>query len=139
MKRPDYVNNSVQRQLAEEVTRLFMAMRGFWEALKATEALRPGAETQLDAEAIEGIAEDIPSCSLAYERVLNASLVDLSVSTGLLASKSAARRLLKQGGLYLNNRRIDSDGKIIEASDIVDGKLLLLSAGKKNKMVVRIS
>lgn len=139
MKRPDYVNNSVQRRLAEEVTCFVHGNEGLLEALKATEALRPGAETQLDAEAIEGIAEDIPSCSLAYEQVLNAFLVDLSVSTGLLASKSAARRLLKQGGLYLNNRRIDSDGKIIEASDIVGGKLLLLSAGKKNKMVVRIS
>lgn len=139
MKRPDYVHNSVQRRLAEEVTRFVHGKEGLLEALKATEALRPGAETQLDSEAIEGIAEDIPSCSLAYEQVLNSSLIDLTVSTGLLGSKSAARRLLKQGGLYLNNRRIDSDDKVIDASDIVDEKVLLLSAGKKNKLVVRIS
>jgi tyrosyl-tRNA synthetase len=70
---------------------------------------------------------------------LNQSLVDLSVSSGLFDSKSAARRLLKQGGLYLNNSRVDSENKKIEAADIVDGRVLLLSAGKKNKVLVRIA
>ncbi|CBI22389.3 unnamed protein product, partial [Vitis vinifera] len=103
------------------------------------DVVRPGAETKLDWKTIEGIAKDVPSCSLSYDEVLNLSLLDLSISTGLLESKSAARRLLKQGGLYLNNNRIDSEAKRIEAEDIVDGKVLLLSAGKKNKVVVRIS
>lgn len=139
MKRPGYVPNTAQRRLAEEVTRFVHGEEGLVEALKATEALRPGAETQLDWKTIEGIAEDVPSCSLAYDQVLNLSLVDLSVSAGLFDSKSAARRLLKQGGLYLNNSRVDSESKRVEAEDIVDGKVLLLSAGKKNKVVVRIA
>lgn len=139
MKKPGYAPNTAQRRLAEEVTRFVHGEEGLAEALKATEALRPGAETQLESETIEGIAGDVPSCSLAYAQVLNSSLVDLSVSTGLLSSKSAARRLLKQGGLYLNNKRVDGEEKTIEEPDIIDGKVLLLSAGKKNKMVIRIS
>ncbi|KAK3029755.1 hypothetical protein RJ639_038032 [Escallonia herrerae] len=139
MGREGYVMNSAQRRLAEEVTGFVHGEEGLAEALKATEALRPGAETRLDWKTIEGIAEDVPSCSLPYDQVLSIPLLDLSVSTGLLESKSAARRLLKQGGLYLNNSRVDGDGRKIEAEDIVDGKILLLSAGKKNKMVVRIS
>lgn len=43
-----------------------------------------------------------------------------------------------QGGLYLNNEKVDDEGKAMAAEDIVDGKLLLLSAGKKNKLVVRM-
>ncbi|KAF5482281.1 hypothetical protein F2P56_002864, partial [Juglans regia] len=139
MGRPGYVPNSVQRRLAEEVTRFVHGEEGLSEAVKATQALRPGAEAKLDWQTIEGIAEDVPSCSLAYNEVLNLSLVDLSVSAGLLESKSAARRLLKQGGLYLNNSRVDGENKRIEAEDIVDGKVILLSAGKKNKVLVRIS
>ncbi|KAL5710979.1 tyrosine--tRNA ligase [Ranunculus cassubicifolius] len=139
MKKPGYVPNSAQKRLAEEVTRFVHGEEGLLEALKATEALRPGAETKLDWKTIEGIAEDIPSCSLSYDQVLNAALVDLCVSTGLLDSKSAARRLVKQGGLYLNNIKVASDGKTVDVGDIVEGKVLLLSAGKKNKMVVRIS
>ncbi|KAL5549298.1 hypothetical protein UlMin_004529 [Ulmus minor] len=139
MKRAGYVPNTAQRRLAEEVTRFVHGEDGLAEALKATEALRPGAETKLDWKTIEGIAEDVPSCSLAYDQVFNLSLVDLSVSAGLFESKSAARRLLKQGGLYLNNCRVDSESKRVESEDIVDGKVLLLSAGKKNKVVVWIS
>ncbi|KAL6883246.1 hypothetical protein ACP4OV_010660 [Aristida adscensionis] len=139
MQKPGYVPNTVQRRLAEEVTRFVHGDEGLVEALKATEALRPGAQTQLDSQTIEGIADDVPSCSLAYDQVLKSPLVDLAVSTGLLASKSAVKRLIKQGGLYLNNMRIDSEDKLVEEDDIVDGKVLLLSAGKKNKMVVRIS
>lgn len=139
MKRPGYVPNTAQRRLAEEVTRFVHGEDGLNEAVKATDALRPGAETKLDWKTIEAIAEDVPSCSLAYDQVLNVSLVDLSVSAGLFESKSAARRLLKQGGVYLNNNRVDSESKRIEPQDIVDDKVLLLSAGKKNKVVVRIA
>jgi len=45
---------------------------------------------------------------------------------------------VKEGGLYLNNRRDDNDDEMIQADDIVDLKVLLLCAGKKNKMVLRI-
>ncbi|KAK6128103.1 hypothetical protein DH2020_038157 [Rehmannia glutinosa] len=139
MQDPGYVPNTAQRRLAEEVTRFVHGEEGLNEALKATEALRPGAETRLDWKTIEAIAEDVPSFTLQQDQVLNLSLLELSVCTGLLESKSAARRLLKQGGLYLNNIRIDSEAKKIEPDDIVDGKVMLLSAGKKNKMIVRIS
>lgn len=139
MREPGYVPNTIQRRLAEEVTRFVHGEDGLTEALKATEALRPGSETKLDWKTIEGIAEGVPSCSLAYDEVLNMTLVDLSVSAGLFDSKSAARRLLKQGGVYLNNNRVNSENKRIEAEDIVDGKVLLLSAGKKNKVLVRIA
>lgn len=139
MRRPEYVPNTAQRRLAEEVTRFVHGQDGLDEALRATEALRPGAQTKLDSSMIEGIAEDIPSYLLPYDQVLNISVIDLSVSTGLIDSKSAARRLVKQGGLYLNNGKVDNEAKKIEVHDIVDGKLLLLSAGKKNKMVVRLS
>lgn len=139
MVSPGYVPNTAQRRLAEEVTRFVHGEDGLNEALEATEALKPGAETKLDWKTIVGIGEDVPCCSLEYDQVLNLSVVDLAVMSGLLESKSAARRLLKQGGLYLNNSRVDSESKKIEAIDIIDGKVLLLSAGKKNKMVVRIS
>lgn len=139
MQMAGYVPNTAQRRLAEEVTRFVHGNEGLHEALKATEALRPGAETKLDWKTIDGIAQDVPCCYLSYDQVLSLSLLDLCVSTGLIDSKSAARRLLKQGGLYLNNNRVDSEAKTIEADDIIEGKIILLSAGKKNKMVVRLS
>lgn len=140
LQAPDYVPNTAQRILAEEVTRFVHGQQGLDEALKATEALKPGgADSLKDWETILGILQDVPSCSLPYTQVLNVSVIDLSVSSGLLETKSAARRLLKQGGLYLNNTRVDNEAKKIETQDIIQGKILLLSAGKKNRIVVRIS
>ncbi|KAH0944281.1 hypothetical protein HID58_003918 [Brassica napus] len=42
------------------------------------------------------------------------SIVDVSGSSGLFESKSAARRLLKQGGVYMNNERVDDENKRVE-------------------------
>ncbi|KAL6495967.1 hypothetical protein OROGR_030530 [Orobanche gracilis] len=143
MIQEEYVPNTAQRRLAEEVTRFVHGEDGLKEAIKATEALRPGgggAETKLDDwKTIEAIAEDVPSFTLRQDQVLDLSVLELSVCSGLLESKSAARRLLKQGGLYLNSIRIDSEAKKIEPDDIVGGKVMLLSAGKKKKMLLRIS
>ncbi|CAG7890954.1 unnamed protein product [Brassica rapa] len=139
MRRPGYVPNSAQMKLAEEVTRFVHGEEGLKEAVKATEALRPGAETKLDWNLIERIAEDIPTCSLPIDRVSGVSIVDVSVSAGLFESKSAARRTLKQGGVYMNNERVDNENKRVEEEDIVEGKGLVLSSGKKNKVVIRIS
>ncbi|KAI0496584.1 hypothetical protein KFK09_022904 [Dendrobium nobile] len=115
MKKPSYLPNLAQKRLAEEVTRFVHGEEGLTEAVKATKALKPGSETELDPETIEGIA------------------------SSFLANKSSARRLIKQGGFYLNNKKVDNEGNMIEEFDIVSGKLLLLSARKKNKMVIKIS
>ncbi|KAH0905273.1 hypothetical protein HID58_044776 [Brassica napus] len=87
MRKPGYVPNTAQMKLAEEVTRFAHGEEGLKEAMKATEALRPGAETKLDWNLIE---------------------------RGLFESKSAARRLLKQGGVYMNNERVDDENKRVE-------------------------
>ncbi|RYR55420.1 hypothetical protein Ahy_A06g030638 isoform C [Arachis hypogaea] len=135
------LNSSVRRAICERVDKYWPEGLKRWLPINFKyKALTQESElTKLDWKTIEGIAEGVPSCSLAYDSVLNLSLVDLSVSSGLFESKSAARRLLKQGGLYLNNNRVNSENKRIEEADIVDGKVLLLSAGKKNKMAVGMS
>ena len=53
MRKPGYVPNTAQMKLAEEVTRFAHGEEGLKEAMKATEALRPGAETKLDWNLIE--------------------------------------------------------------------------------------
>lgn len=96
MGKEGYVPNSVQRRLAEEVTLFVHGEEGLTEALNATQALAPGGATQLDWKTLEAITEDVPSCSVAQASLLGSSLVDLCVSTGLLQSKTAVRRMIKQ-------------------------------------------
>ncbi|PQQ10326.1 tyrosine--tRNA ligase chloroplastic/mitochondrial [Prunus yedoensis var. nudiflora] len=68
MEGPGYLPNTAQRRLAEEVTRFVHGQDGLDEALKATEALRPGADTKLDWKTIQAISEDVPSCSFPYNQ-----------------------------------------------------------------------
>jgi tyrosyl-tRNA synthetase len=57
-------------------------------------------------------------------------VVDLLAAAGLAASKSAARRLVEQGGVRLGDRKVASIDEVVRAADVGDGTLL--HAGKKN-------
>lgn len=120
------------------MTKFVHGEEGLAEALKATAALAPGSTTKLDVLALEEIADDIPTNTLPLSLVENATLIDVAVASGLFPSKGAARRQLQQGGMYLNNEKISNVEKVVEPEDILGGKMLLLSSGKKNKLVVRI-
>ncbi|RHY78665.1 hypothetical protein DYB31_011598, partial [Aphanomyces astaci] len=49
------------------------------------------------------------------------------------------RRLIKAGGVYINNVRVDSDAAVIEASQVIEGRAVLVRVGKRNYHVLHIS
>ncbi len=61
----------------------------------------------------------------------NGFIIDLFTRTGLCASKSDARRLVKQGGAYLNGDRVSAIDQKIGEPDLVQSVEILLRAGKK--------
>jgi tyrosyl-tRNA synthetase len=61
-----------------------------------------------------------------------AAITDLLVATGLSASKGAARRTVAEGGVYVNNVRIDSDEWVPQESDYLHDHWLVLRRGKRN-------
>lgn len=138
MQQKDYVPNTVQKRLAEEITRLVHGQAGLDTALRVTKGAAPGAETVLDAEILESISKDMASFHLPEEAVVGQKLVDIMVKVGLQTSKGEARRLINNGGVYLNNEKIvDENGSVLQ-KDLIDGRLLLIAAGKKNKVLIRI-
>ncbi|MCY3749001.1 MAG: tyrosine--tRNA ligase [Chloroflexi bacterium] len=58
-------------------------------------------------------------------------IVDLLLTSGLAGSRSAARRLIAQGGAYANDCRVDSPDMIFHADAFRDGELLLRSGKKR--------
>ena len=75
--------------------------------------------------------ESVPSTLYKKEDVVGkAMMIDLLTQTGLCKSKSDARRLVKQGGAYINGERIAAMDQIVSNTD-VDGDEILLRAGKK--------
>ncbi|HYS20316.1 MAG TPA: tyrosine--tRNA ligase, partial [Gemmatimonadales bacterium] len=66
------------------------------------------------------------------------TVVDALVQSGLTKSKSEARRLIKQGGVYVNNRRVTDVDQQLLSDDWVDGKKLLLRKGKKDYALLTV-
>ena len=48
-------------------------------------------------------------------------------------------RLIKGGGVYLNNQKVSEELRMVSEGDLIDGRLMLIAAGKKNKMLIRVT
>jgi tyrosyl-tRNA synthetase len=75
---------------------------------------------------------------LAGERGLP-SVVDLMAATGIVGSKSAARRAITEGGAYLNNRRVTAEDATPDPADLLYGRFLVLRRGKRTVGAVEVT
>lgn len=131
--------NSAQKRLAEEVTRFIHGEEAVRKAVEVTAGIAPGrAGGEVTAEVLEQLAADMPSCEWGRSQVVGRTIVELLTESGLLASKGEARRMVQGGGAYLNNRKIDDEGRLVGEKDLIEGRLLLLGAGKKRKLLIRL-
>ena len=64
--------------------------------------------------------------------------VDLLAATGVVDSKSAARRIVKEGGAYLNNAKISGEDFAPQKSDFLCGKYAVLRKGKRDLAAVEL-
>ena len=64
-------------------------------------------------------------------------VADLLVGTGLAASKGEARRLITQGGAYLNNERVTLD-RVLTPGDLLHGRYVILRKGKRQVQAVEV-
>lgn len=85
----------------------------------------------------KAVAQDMPSAMLecADQLPQGVLLIDILVQCGLLPSKSAARRLIAQGGITLNNCKITSDEYSVTEHDLTDN-FIVIKKGKKTMLKV---
>lgn len=138
MKRSDYVPNSAQKRLAEEVTRIVRGDQGVEEALRITQAAQPGSHTILDRQTLLALASEMSNLLLPWETLVGAKLMDVLVNCKVLPSKSEVRRMIAGGGLYLNNEKVTDESLIVGENHLIEREFLLLGVGKKKKVVLQI-
>jgi tyrosyl-tRNA synthetase len=130
---------SAHRVLAHDVTALIHGEHAAAAAAQAAAALFGGDLRQLDAAALGQVFADAPSSELAQERIqAGVPLVDLLAETGLVASKSAARQGITQGGVSLNGRRETDLDRRVGIDDLLDGGFVVLKRGKRSYHVVHV-
>jgi tyrosyl-tRNA synthetase len=136
MQRPGYIPNTAQKRLAEELTRLIHGEEGLQIAERVTKTAAPGAETSLDVEELEKIRADMPHAKVRKEELVGCKFTEVAVKVGLISSKGEGVRLIKNGGAYLNNQRVEEADFQIESSHLLDGRFLLLASGKRKKILI---
>jgi len=130
-----------QRRLAEEVTRAVHGEGGLERARRATQVLFRGEDLEgLAAAEIADIFSDVPSSELAPSALEGEGrgLVELLADTGLTRSRSEARRQIAQGGIYLNNERVEDAERRVGRGDAIEERFLVLRRGKKRYHLVKL-
>ncbi|MEV0169275.1 tyrosyl-tRNA synthetase [Nonomuraea fuscirosea] len=119
-----------QRTLAEDLTELLHGRAELDAVVAASKALfGQGSLEDLPAATLGAALAEVPR---AVVPELGTAFVDLLADSGLVESKSAARRAVKEGGAYLNNRKITDEAYVPGADDLLGGRYLVLRRGKKS-------
>ncbi|OBG19030.1 tyrosine--tRNA ligase [Mycobacterium sp. 852002-51057_SCH5723018] len=122
---------AAQRRLARELTVLVHG-----EA--ATEAVEHASRALFGQGELDRLDEATLAAALREASVAELkpgapdTIVDLLVASGLSASRGAARRTIGEGGVSVNNARIDSEAWAPQPSDFLHGRWLVLRRGKRN-------
>jgi tyrosyl-tRNA synthetase len=126
---------AAQRALAEELTTLVHGADQTAAVIAASKALfGQGELADLDEATLAAALSELPHAKVSEL----APVVDLLTEVELVASKSAARRTIKEGGAYLNNAKVTSEDAVPASSDLLHGKWLVLRRGKKNLAAVEV-
>jgi len=117
---------AAQNRLALEVTTLVHGAEAAEAAIAASAALFGTGELEaLDSETLQAALSELPNVTVSDDASVTQALVD----TGLVDSLSAARRAIKEGGVYLNNAKVEDEAAVI--STWIPGGFAVLRRGKK--------
>ena len=126
-----------QRTLARSVTALVHGDEQVARAERAAAVLFGEGLSQATVEDVLMVFADAPSTSIALP-LDGMPLVDMLAAVKLAASKSDATRLLKSGGVYVNNVRATDERARLTVADAIGGKLILLRKGRRDQHLVRV-
>ena len=129
-----------QKDLAANLTTLIHGPGGLEKAEEITRALFQGNLINLDSkeilDALEGSnITEITKNKLEGEGIRFSELV---VKSKMAKSLGEVRRLVSQGGLFLNDTKIENADKKVTISDLIKGSIILIRRGKKNYTILRI-
>lgn len=134
---------ALKRLLAEELTRRIHGEQAFGSVQKVSTLLfDPKADAgllrSLGEKELASIAEEIPHFRVPAGRIRSGvGIVDLmSEDTALVPSKSEARRAIKGRSVSVNKVKVEAEGFIVGAQELLHGKYIMVENGKKNKYML---
>ena len=127
-----------QRELAREITSLVHGADQCAKVEAASLALfGQGDLSALDEKTLAAALSQLPKVSINKGEAFP-TWVDLLAATGVVDSKSAARRIVKENGAYLNNEKITGEDFAPTKADLIHGRFLVLRKGKRDLASVEL-
>jgi tyrosyl-tRNA synthetase len=123
-----------QRTLAEDLTTLVHGADATARVIAASRALfGQGDLHDVDQATLADAASEVPHTEVFLHDPDEAlpPVTDLMALTGIVASKSAARRAVTEGGAYLNNTKVTEQDAVPSRADLLHGRYLILRRGKR--------
>ena len=134
----------MQRKLAEEVTVMVHGRDEYDKAVEASRILFGNATDEalrnLDEKTFLEVFEGVPTFNVSKEELeAGIPLLEfLAVKTGVFPSKGEARKMVQQGGVSLNKKKITDPNYTVGISDLLNDKYLLVQKGKKNYFLINV-
>ncbi len=131
---------AAQRQLARHVTRLVHGDEALARAERASSLLFGEGITELNVDEVLAVFEDVPSLEVEAAAFAGdgPALTEIMVRTGAASSKSEATRLIRGGGIYVNNRRIGDERARLATAQAISGRLFVLRKGQRQNYLVKL-
>ena len=121
------------RILAYEVTKFIHGVKQADIAVKTSGVLFGQEISDVSDEMLEAIFKDVPSTEVSEKELEPGfSIVDAVVQCELSKGRSAARRLINGGGVYLNNKRVTDEELVITRDSLASAHIAVLRTGKRN-------
>ena len=119
-----------QRALADDVTDLVHGKQERVAAAEAGQALFGRGElSALPSATLEAALREAGAVEVNGPEL--PSLVDALALSGVVASKSAARRAIEEGGAYVNNAKVSQIDRRLNPDDLIHGRFVVLRRGRK--------
>jgi tyrosyl-tRNA synthetase len=127
-----------QRTLARDATSLVHGEDQTARAERASAILFGADITNANVEDALTVFEDAPSTELSWPNG-GLPIVQVLVTTGLAPSKSEAMRLIKSGGVYVNNQRVTDERAMLARDQAIGGRLFVLRKGQRQNHLVKLT
>ena len=129
---------AAQRALADDITDLVHSPTERRAAEAAAAALFGRSELrELPAATLEAVCRELKAPTLRVAGELP-TVVDVLVESGVVASRSAARRAIEEGGAYLNNAKVADADAALTPGDLLQGRFVVVRRGKKTVGAVEL-
>jgi tyrosyl-tRNA synthetase len=135
MREPE--KRHAQLELGRQVTALVHGEAAVRDAETASQKLFGGNVASMSVIELLQVFPNVPSSTTSYVAE-GWPIVEFLSSAGVASSKSEAARLIRGGGIYVNDRRVTDEKIRLRPDEAIEGQLFVIRKGKKDNYLVRI-